>query len=90
MLIDVGLKEFSIRSCPFVSPKGILSCLRFPSLLRFDYVSAKRLLKSFVLLVLSQNPSLELLAVNLVDKRSDVLKEIYNNPRFILVDLVIY
>jgi len=71
-----------------VTPEGILSCLRFPLLRRFDYVSAARVSKSFVLAVLSQNPNLKSLAVNLVDDRADVLKEIQNR-RLTLVDLVI-
>jgi len=92
VVIVVGLKELSIRKCPLVTPDGILTCVHFPCLRRFDYVAPVYVSKSFVFTLLSQNPSLKLLAVNLlnlVDWRSEVLKEI-KPPRPNLVHLVIY
>jgi len=36
-MVSTGLKELSIRCCPLMTPQGILSCLHFPLLWRFDY-----------------------------------------------------
>jgi len=61
----VGLKKLlSILHCRFVTPEGILSCLRFPAYLRrFETLTkTTRVPKSVVLQIGVQNPSLELLS----------------------------
>jgi len=73
-----------------VTSEGILSCVQLPFLRRFDYVSAEaRVSKSFVSMILCQNPNLKSLAVNLIDNKSEVVKEI-KNRRLTLIDLVIF
>jgi len=74
-----------------VTPEGILSILKLPFLRRFEYVAPVRVSNSFAWQILPQNPSLELLAVNLVTKAdAELLKEFNNYPRRLtLIDLVI-
>jgi len=82
LLITVGLKELIILHCNFVTPEGILSCVRMPSLERFDYYNEDGVPTSFVKEIIAQNPCLETLAVNLDYPRgykrsaAEVLKEI--------------
>jgi len=63
-----------------VTPDGILSCLRLQFLRHFEYVASVNVTKSFVLKIMSQNPSLESLAVNFDCEESEILAEI-SNPR---------
>jgi len=60
-----GLKLLSIRSCPSVTPEGILSFLRLPTLKRFDYLTKDPVHKSFVVQLACQNPNLEVLSLKL-------------------------
>jgi len=56
-----------------------------------DYVAEKRVPKSFVLQIISQNRSLESVAVNFDGfSKEEVLKEVKDNPPLkTLIDLVI-
>jgi len=60
-----GLKFLSIRSCHKVTPEGLLSTLRLPSLQRFDYFTKDPVRNSFVVQFASQNLNLEVLALKL-------------------------
>jgi len=73
--------ELSIGHCPLVTPDGLLSCLRLQFLRHFEYVASLKVTKSFVLKIMSQNPSLESLAVNFDCEESEILAEINNNSR---------
>jgi len=57
------LKVLSIRACPSVTPKGLLSVLALPLLQHFDYFSSSPVPKSFVHGIAGQNPSLESISV---------------------------
>jgi len=87
----VGLKVLSIRECPLVTPLGILSCLYFPFLRSFDYVSAlEKVSSSFIVRILYQNPSLKSVAVNFETCEEEVMREEVNKLRPVkLVNLVI-
>jgi len=71
-----GLKFLSIRSCFSVTPEGILSCLRLPSLKRFNFLTKDPVHESFVVQLVSQNPNLEVLSLKLT---SEECKD--DNPR---------
>jgi len=72
----------SIAYCRLVTPDGLLSCLRLQFLQHFEYkaLDKVKVTKSFVLKIMSQNPSLESISVNLDCPESEVLEEA-NNPR---------
>jgi len=76
----VGLKTLSVQFCPSVTPDGLLSCLRLQFLRHFKYIAAVKVTKSFVLKIMSQNPSLESVSVNLDCPALQVLEGV-NNPR---------
>jgi len=86
------LKVLSLRSCPLVSSECILSSVRFPFLQRFDYIAARKVRSSFVVRILSQNPSLKSLAVNFETTEEKVMREECNNKLrpVKLMNLVIY
>jgi len=89
MVVGLGLKELSIRRCPSVTARGLLSCLRLQFLRRLDYLAVFWVPKPIILGIVSQNPSLECLALNFKGDSKKVLKEI-DNPRLkSLVNLVI-
>jgi len=90
MYILPGLKKLSIRYCPLITPSGILSCLKFRFLRSFEYFDETSVSKSFVRQIVSQNPSLESLSVNLDCPETVVLEEVNKNyARFTkLINLV--
>jgi len=88
LLIVVGLKELTIFHCPLVTPEGLLSTLKLPFLRRLDYIAAVDVSNSFVLGIISQNPSLKTLAVNMMGLSSEVLKEI-DDPQLTIDDMVL-
>jgi len=80
-----------VRACPLVTSVGILSSVRFPFLQSFDYIAAQKVCSSFVVRVLSQNPSLKSVAVNFETCEEEVTREEVNKLRPVkLVNLVIY
>jgi len=61
----------SIRACPYVTPKGLLSVLALPFLQHFDYYTSSPVPKSFVWGIAAQNPSLETISVHTATGDSD-------------------
>jgi len=64
------LKVLSIRTCPSVTPEGLLSVLALPFLQHFDYYTRRPVPKSFVRGIAAQNPSLESISVNQGDSET--------------------
>jgi len=88
IVVSVGLKKLSVRHCSEVTPEGILNCLSLPLLRSFDYVADTRVSQLFIVGLVSQNPSLEFLAVNFSGNKADVLREVNNSRLKTLVELV--
>jgi len=65
----------SLRECRLVTPAGILSCLHFPFLQSFDYIAAQKVRSSFVVRIMSQNPSLKSVAVNFETTEEKVMRK---------------
>jgi len=85
-----ALKVLKIYCCFSISHEGIVSILHFPFLWSFKYLARFRVLTSFIVRIMSQNPSLKSVATNLEDHAEDVLKEVNNSRLTTLIPLVIY